>query len=650
MDKENNDSKKKSKWWICALAAIAIVIIILLLLHCCGNGKKRKIVLHYGDEVIEVDTNFKISDLEVDGGTISFLVDSDGHIVDPDAKLDPSKEYSAHIIPEGKISVKVTYKEDNSSFTVKYQKGAGLLLPKDPSKKGYVFVGWQNEATKEYPAAMTPVNEDMTLVAVFEKSKKEDGKCTLNCDTNKDGACDLNCDKNGDGKPDSNIDTDGDGKPDTNIDKNHDNICDLNCDTNGDGKPNTNIDTDGDGLPDLNNDENNDGICDYNCDTDGDDKCDKDCVGPTLPERISQDRIKFSCDSKLAIAVIRKNAILIYLRFGDKVLHESDFTYNAAMGLKVYDYSYLLGSGKTIYTEYKAIKTDDVGQKYYYIEQCELIFEGNCDTKQEEPVPSEPQTEEKTFTLTYNANGGKVSPSSKSLKDGESYGSLPTPTRSGYTFAGWYNKKDGGNKVDKNTKIKDNTTIYAHWTQDTQQTTTQTTTTPDTPKQDDTDNGTIKLSASSQCLISGQRVNITATVSGAKDSTIDWKTGTDRCITINGSGTEVTVTGDGCGNTATIKATLKNENTASVTLTYENKLVVTLIDYENNTPPYRDGDAYKGVKYVRTNIPAVITGTPLDESNAPRTQAYTSPGADATVTVKTPCGQSKTYELKGVVN
>ena len=41
------------------------------------------------------------------------------------------------------------------------------------------------------------------------------------------------------------------------------------------------------------------------------------------------------------------------------------------------------------------------------------------------------------YTLTYNANGGSVSTASKSVAYGSQYGTLPTPTRTGYTFKGW---------------------------------------------------------------------------------------------------------------------------------------------------------------------------------------------------------------------
>ena len=40
-------------------------------------------------------------------------------------------------------------------------------------------------------------------------------------------------------------------------------------------------------------------------------------------------------------------------------------------------------------------------------------------------------------TVTFNPNGGTVSPTSKTVYIGDTYGSLPTPTKTGYTFNGW---------------------------------------------------------------------------------------------------------------------------------------------------------------------------------------------------------------------
>lgn len=71
-----------------------------------------------------------------------------------------------------------------------------------------------------------------------------------------------------------------------------------------------------------------------------------------------------------------------------------------------------------------------------------------------------------SYTLTFNANGGSVSTTSKSIKYGDAYGSLPTPTRDYYTFDGWYTSATGGSKAGTSTTMgAGNTTLYAHWTQ-----------------------------------------------------------------------------------------------------------------------------------------------------------------------------------------
>ena len=44
------------------------------------------------------------------------------------------------------------------------------------------------------------------------------------------------------------------------------------------------------------------------------------------------------------------------------------------------------------------------------------------------------------YQVTFNPNGGSVSPTTKIVQVGQSYGYLPTPTRRGYTFMGWNGK------------------------------------------------------------------------------------------------------------------------------------------------------------------------------------------------------------------
>lgn len=78
-----------------------------------------------------------------------------------------------------------------------------------------------------------------------------------------------------------------------------------------------------------------------------------------------------------------------------------------------------------------------------------------------------------SYTLTFDPNGGTVTPTSKNLEYNSAYDTLPTPTRDSdaqytYTFAGWYTAATGGTQVTAATKMaaKD-TTVYAHWTSNT---------------------------------------------------------------------------------------------------------------------------------------------------------------------------------------
>lgn len=72
------------------------------------------------------------------------------------------------------------------------------------------------------------------------------------------------------------------------------------------------------------------------------------------------------------------------------------------------------------------------------------------------------------YTVTFNANGGSVFLPSMSVTNGAVYNSLPNPTRDGYTFVGWFTKKEGGTQITVSTTVnlKENQTLYAHWTKD----------------------------------------------------------------------------------------------------------------------------------------------------------------------------------------
>lgn len=72
-----------------------------------------------------------------------------------------------------------------------------------------------------------------------------------------------------------------------------------------------------------------------------------------------------------------------------------------------------------------------------------------------------------TVTVTLNANGGTVSPSTLTVYQDKTYTGLPTPTRTGHTFNGWYTAASGGTKITSTTAVTTTSstqTLYAQWT------------------------------------------------------------------------------------------------------------------------------------------------------------------------------------------
>lgn len=75
----------------------------------------------------------------------------------------------------------------------------------------------------------------------------------------------------------------------------------------------------------------------------------------------------------------------------------------------------------------------------------------------------------KSYTVTWNPNGGSVSPTSTTKTHGSTLGTLPTPTRAAdvqytYTFKGWFTAATGGTQVSASTTVTKNVTYYAQWT------------------------------------------------------------------------------------------------------------------------------------------------------------------------------------------
>ena len=71
-----------------------------------------------------------------------------------------------------------------------------------------------------------------------------------------------------------------------------------------------------------------------------------------------------------------------------------------------------------------------------------------------------------SFTVAFDTNGGSGN-TVVSVVSGKKVTAPAAPTRTGYTFNGWYTAKDGGSKYDFSKPVTGNLTLYAHWTANT---------------------------------------------------------------------------------------------------------------------------------------------------------------------------------------
>lgn len=98
-------------------------------------------------------------------------------------------------------------------------------------------------------------------------------------------------------------------------------------------------------------------------------------------------------------------------------------------------------------------------------EDC-IIYVMPSSTGWDVQIPGTWKTKEIRYlkAVDFDANGGSVSSETRWLTDGSAVNFLPTPTRAGYTFNGWFTTASGGSKISAATTVSADTTYYAHWT------------------------------------------------------------------------------------------------------------------------------------------------------------------------------------------
>ena len=93
------------------------------------------------------------------------------------------------------------------------------------------------------------------------------------------------------------------------------------------------------------------------------------------------------------------------------------------------------------------------------------IEERNCRTCKATEVR---EIQADTIVLTLDPAGGKVVPETRTVVKDAPVGLLPTPTREGYAFEGWYTDPDTGSLVDGESAFPTDATLWARWSPETE--------------------------------------------------------------------------------------------------------------------------------------------------------------------------------------
>ena len=73
------------------------------------------------------------------------------------------------------------------------------------------------------------------------------------------------------------------------------------------------------------------------------------------------------------------------------------------------------------------------------------------------------RTSDATWRVSFDGNGGSVAPGHWNVVRGESLDALPTPTRRGHAFMGWWTRSAGGASVTTPFAVAGDMSLYAHW-------------------------------------------------------------------------------------------------------------------------------------------------------------------------------------------
>jgi uncharacterized repeat protein (TIGR02543 family) len=235
------------------------------------------------------------------------------------------------------------------------------------------------------------------------------------------------------------------------------------------------------------------------------------------------------------------------------------------------------------------------------------------------------------FTVKFNTDGG-TSISEVKVKDGDTLARPSTPTKDGYTFAGWYQDASYTQEFDFSTKVDKDFTLYAKW-----------------EKKADAKVSGVRLDQTDLTLKPGASTTVVATVEpeDAANKNVTWKSSDDSIVTVDENGNitavkegtaTVTVTTEDGEHTATVKVTVSNDTVAVTGVNAPANIEVSTKGSKNIGATVTPANASnKGLEYKSAD-PKIATvnanGTVTGVKEGTTTITVTSKDGGKTATVK----------------
>ena len=124
-------------------------------------------------------------------------------------------------------------------------------------------------------------------------------------------------------------------------------------------------------------------------------------------------------------------------------------------------------SGTYVLSCTKTVTLSNGKTRYFFVSGDKKSLWFDYDANYMSVTESQGETSQKLYTVYFDPNGGIVSQSSKTVTAGSVVGSMPTPTREGYTFLGWINSQGGSAGLLLRTGdemfVEKDITLYAAW-------------------------------------------------------------------------------------------------------------------------------------------------------------------------------------------